>query len=361
MQRQLQQQRMQQPGQGPLPGTPVGQPGGPQQPPVQRMMNGPMPPRLSGFPPMNGPMPNGVSSSQLQSGQMAAGPAPFPNMGGPGPQPNGIPGSGHPPQTPGTAPAQPQNFQTLLPNQRTIGPPGHQQSPQPPHSLQQQRQNGPFPRSPTMFNSPQGGAPGSAPPPPQRQTTPQQQQQQPQQHHAQPPAMGQLSGPSPHMQHMNRPMPPPMNPLNPGVQQPGNPANPSFPQLGRPPSRANTPGGQSSMLQPSPSLSARQPPGGPALMQANQEVLELRMIPPPILAVLKQELGLSDRDPNQMTPAERQRLLGAYRQRRKPDNTGPAAGLQQPNPAQLRALPQQQPQQQRLKRSSATPEEVSNV
>ncbi len=256
MQRQLQQQRMQPPGQGPLPGTPVGQPGGPQQPPVQRMMNGPMAQRLSGFPPMNGPMPNGVSSSQLQPGQMTAGPAPFPNMGGPGPQPNGIPGSGPPPQAPGTAPAQPQNFQTLLPNQRTIGPPGHQQSPQ---------------------------------------------------HHAQPPAMSQLSGPSPHMPHMNRPMPPPMNPLNPGVQQPGNATNPSFPQLGRPPSRANTPGGQSSMLQPSPSLSARQPPGGPALMQANQELLELRMIPAQTLAVLRQELGLSDREPNQMTPAERVR------------------------------------------------------
>ena len=269
------------------------------------MMNGPIAQRLSASFPMNGPMPNGVSSAPLQPGQIAAGPGPFPNMAGPGPQPNGIPGSGPPPQTPGSTPAQPHNYQSLLPNQRTIGPPGgHQQSPQP---LQQQRQNGPFHPSPTMANSPQAGAAGSAPPPPPQQTTPQQQPQQPPQHHAQPPPMSQLN-PSPHMQHMNRGMPPPMNPLNPGVQQPGNNSSLSSfpPPLGqRPPSRTNTPGGQSSMLQPSPSLLARQPPG---LIPANhQELLELRTVPPQMLTLLRQELNLGDRDPNQMTPAERVR------------------------------------------------------
>ena len=78
--------------------------------------------------------------------------------------------------------------------------------------------------------------------------------------------------------------------INPGVQQ-----------------RVSTPDRQSSMSPPSPSLSARQPPGGLALMQANQELLELRMIPALTLAALREEFGLSDREPNQMTPAERVR------------------------------------------------------
>ena len=309
MQRQMQQQRMQPPGQGPMPGTPVGQSGVPQQPPVPRMMNGPMGPRLGAPFPMNGQMPNGVSSAPLQPGQITAGSGPFPNMAGPGQQPNGIPGSGPPPQTPGSTPAQPQTFQSLLPNNNQRHPGGHQQSPQPPQPVQQ-RQNGPFHPSPTMANSPQAGAGGSAPPPPQQQTTP---QQQPQQHHAQPPPMGQLSGPSPHLQHLNRGMLPPMNPMNLGVQQPGNTPNlSSFPpslNQPRPPSRTNTPGGQSSMLNPSPSLSARQPqpPGGPALLQANQESMDLRMVSPQMLSMLRQELNLGDRDPNQMTPAERVR------------------------------------------------------
>ncbi|KAK2464043.1 hypothetical protein APHAL10511_003987 [Amanita phalloides] len=357
MQRQMQQQRMQPPSQAPLSSTPTGQPGGPQQPTV-RMMNGPMTQRLGGPLQMNGPMPNGVTSAPLQSGQIP-GPRQFPNMGGPGPQPNGIPGSGHPP-TPGSTPAQAQNFQSLLPNQRSVGPPGGpQQSPQPPQPLQQ-RQNGPFHPSPTMANSPQAGGPGSAP---QRQTTPQQQPLQPPQH-TQPPPMGQLPGPSPHIQHLNRAMPPPLNHLNPGVQQAGNTPNPSFAQIARPPSRANTPGGQPGMMQPSPSLSARQPPGG-AMIPPNQDFMDLRHIPPQTLIMLRQDLGLGDRDINQMTPAEKTRLLGVYRQRRglKLDGTGPVGpmGLQPPTAVQIRGLPpQQQPQQpQRLKRSSTTPEEVS--
>lgn len=352
MQRQLQQQRMQPPTQASLPGAPVGQPGGPQQPPAQRMMNGPIGQRLGAPFQINGPISNGVTSGSLQPGQIAPAPSSFPNMGGPGPQPNGIPGSGHP-QTPGSAPAQ--IFPSLMPNQRPIGAAGGpQQSPQPPQPLQQQRQNGPFQSSPTMVNSPQANVPST----PQQQ--PQQPQQQPPQHHTQPPPMGQLGapGPSPHMQHLNRSMPPPqgLNPLNPGVQQPGNTPNSSFAQLGRPPSRTNTPGGQSSMLHPSPSLSARQPPGN-AMVQSNQDI-ELRHIPTSIFLMLRQELGLGDRDISQMTPAEKSRLILAHRQRRpKPDGTGPAAGLQPPNPVHIRGLQQQQQQQQRLKRSSTTPEE----
>ncbi|KAF8319460.1 hypothetical protein F5887DRAFT_376424 [Amanita rubescens] len=86
---------------------------------------------------------------------------------------------------------------------------------------------------------------------------------------------------------------------------------------------------------------------------------QLRTIPAQTLAVLRQELGLlDDRDSSWMTPAERQRLIVASRRRRKSDSAGPAAALQPPNLVQLRGLPQQQPQQQRLKRSNATPEET---
>ncbi len=38
-----------------------------------------------------------------------------------------------------------------------------------------------------------------------------------------------------------------------------------------------------------------------------QELFELRIIPAQTLTVLRQELGLDDRDPSQMTPAERVR------------------------------------------------------
>lgn len=350
MQRQLHQQRMQPPSQAPMPGGPLGQPGGPQQPPGQRIMNGPMGQRLGPPFSMNGPLPNGVTSGQLPPGQIPPGPGPFPNMGGPGPQPNGIPGSG-PPQSLGASPAQSQNFQPLFPNQRPLGAPGGpQQSPQPPPQLQQQqRQNGgPFQPSPTMAHSPGQG---------QQQPTPQQQLQ-PSHPHGQPP-MGQLGlGPSPHMQPLHRAMPPPqgLNSLNSGVQ-PGNTPNPAFAQLaGRPPSRATTPGGQS-MMQSSPSLSARQPPGG-GMIQPNSD-FELQQIHPPVLAMVRQELGFGDRDINQLTPQERGRLMQAARARLapKPEGPGPAGGLQPAN-AHLRGMPSQLQQlQPRLKRSSTTPEE----
>jgi hypothetical protein len=258
---------MQPPTQGPIPGAPVGQPGGHQQQPVTRIMNGPLGQRLGG--PPFGSMTNGVPP-----GQIPPGPGPFPNLGGPGPQPNGIP------------PQPTSQLASLLPNQRgTSG--GPQQGPLPPP----QRQNGPFHPSPTMANSPQANQ-GQQP-----QQTPPQQQQHPQAH-GQPP-MGQLGapGPSPHMQHLNRAMPPPQ-----GLNQPsGNTPNPAFAQLGRPPSRATTPGGQPNMMQPSPSLSARQM-GGSGMM--NPEI-ELRMIPMQMLQLLRAELGLGDRDINQMTPAEK--------------------------------------------------------
>ena len=77
----------------------------------------------------------------------------------------------------------------------------------------------------------------------------------------------------------------------------------------RPLSRTNTLGGQSSMLNPSPSSSARQPQplGGPSLLQANQESMDLRMVSPQMLSMLRQELNLGDREPHHMTPAERVR------------------------------------------------------
>jgi collagen type III alpha len=59
---------------------------------------------------------------------------------------------------------------------------------------------------------------------------------------------------------------------------------------------------------PSPSLVARQPPGGMASdlrAQENAINIELNRIPPPVLNALKQEAGLGDKDMMSLTIEEK--------------------------------------------------------
>jgi hypothetical protein len=231
----------------------------PQSQPMNRYMNGVQ--RQPGAMPPNGQMPNGVGPASLQGAQ-----GPMPN-GAPGsmnfplsgsvPQPNGIPGTPVGPSVPGLAPQQQQpGFQPMLPGQRPGGP--QQRGPN----------NGPPFQSPTMAHSPQnpGGGPGPQQPPP----------------------MGQL-GPSPHMSHMQRGG----NMLPPNGQQQA--TNPAFQQLQRPPSRTASP--SNIMTQPSPSMTARQPPGSMAnITQDASFNNELSKIPGPIVSALRLEMGLGDKD-----------------------------------------------------------------
>jgi hypothetical protein len=48
-------------------------------------------------------------------------------------------------------------------------------------------------------------------------------------------------------------------------------------------------------------------------MQGNPELMELRQIPMQLLQPLRAELGLGDRDINQMTPAEKVRIAKMLR------------------------------------------------
>jgi hypothetical protein len=215
-------------------------------------------------------MSNGVGQPLLPGQGPGQGPVSFP-ITGPGPQPNGIPGSVGPPSAPGV-PTQPPNFQQLLPGQRP-----------PPLGSQQRVPNGmpPF-QSPTMAHSPAGGA----------------------QQHAQPP-MGQL-GPSPHLTHMGRGgMLPPNGPQVQGSMGPqGQTPTQSFQQIGRSPSRTGTPG-HNVMTQPSPSMAARQIPGG--MPQAQEQLInELYSIPPTILQTCKQDAGV-DKDLQACTLEEKVR------------------------------------------------------
>lgn len=209
----------------------------------------------------NGPMPNGMPPNALPPGSMQPGAPNSFQMGGPGgPQPNGISG---PPVPPGG------------PNPNFLG----QRLP-----LNGPQSRGPLPpfQSPTMAHSPQGG-PGP--------------QQQPQlSQHQQPQHLG--MGPSPHLMHMNRGgmLPPnvPQQGMNPGQQTPTT----SYQQLTRPPSRTATPGGSSGMPHPSPSMTARQPPGitGNDPRQEGSINNELMNIPASMLQQLKLEVGLTDKD-----------------------------------------------------------------
>jgi len=235
-----------------------------QPPPNTRYVNGMQrPPTLL----PNGQLPNGVGPPMQGAPPLAgsAGPTPF-QMPGSGPHPNGMQLSSGPQSALGPGATQPPNYSQVLPGQRPGGP-------------QRANTNGvpPF-QSPIMANSPQN--PG------------------------QPHPMGQL-GPSPHMAHMNRgPMLPPNAP--PGMAQPNPMAASqqvqppgSFQQ--RPGSRSGTPITNQMMMQPSPSLTARQ-------LSVQADITnEINRLPPAILAVVKQEAGLADRDVALMTPEEKVR------------------------------------------------------
>lgn len=193
--------------------------------------------------PPNGMIPNGTGPASLQNAMPNGNTALSFPLSGPGSQQNGIPGTSAGPSAPGSAPPQPGNFQSL----RASGPQQRGPAPGPPF------------QSPTMAHSPQtlGGGP---------------QQQQP---------MSQL-GPSPHMAPMQRGMLPPN-----GAQGSQQASNPAFQNLQRPPSRTASP----SNMQPSPSMTARQPPSSAQEANLNNELSKL---PPSLLTSCRQEIGLAD-------------------------------------------------------------------
>lgn len=215
--------------------------------------------------PPNGQVPNGVAPGPIPAG--APGGMPF-AMSGPGSQPNGIPGSSATPSASGGPLQPPGGFQPGLSSQRPMAP--QQRGPNGMGSFQ----------SPTMAHSPQntGGPPG-------------------QQH----PPMSQL-GPSPHMAPLHRGMMPPNGMQGmagtggiPGQQTP----NPGFPQMGRPPSRSGTgTPGKNMMMQPSPSMSARQIPMTAADMRQMENAInqDIHRFDPGMLMSLKNEVGLGDKD-----------------------------------------------------------------
>lgn len=221
--------------------------------------------RQPGVMPPNGPI-NGTSPASLQGAQ-----GPMPNGApgamsfpmGPNSPMNGVQGNpvvGQPPST---------SFQPMLAGQRPSGPP-QQRGPG----------NGPPFQSPTMAHSPQN--PGSL--------------------QQQPPPMSQL-GQSPHMQNMQQRGN--MLPPNGGAQGPQQASNPAFQQMQpRPPSRTASP---SNMMQPSPSMQPRAPQMG-TLPNAQVEQginSELAKIPQQIIAQLKIEVGLGDKEVAAMNLEER--------------------------------------------------------
>jgi collagen type III alpha len=268
---------------------------------------------------VNGPMTNGVGMNPGMGGQQPPQQQLQPGMpptsmnfagmgvhpgGPPPPQPNGVPGPGGPQQP---QPGQQMQFAMMPGQQRPMmnGMPPQRGGPNP--------NGGPPFQSPTMghAHSPQHN-PGIAP----------QQQGQPGQQPGQAP-MAQLGnpGPSPHL--MNRGMlpPPPQNGApppqtqTPGQQQgqvpqgqgPPTPGYQPQQQGGRPPSRTNTPR-SGIMSHASPSLASRQPPppgaqqqqggAGPIPGGSREDAVntEIMIIPTNMMNVLKQELGLGDKD-----------------------------------------------------------------
>ncbi|KIM44375.1 hypothetical protein M413DRAFT_351741, partial [Hebeloma cylindrosporum] len=304
-----------------------------------RLANG-LPPNMQHRPPpnaymVNGPMTNGVGMNpgmggqqppqqqQLQQGMPPGGaPMNFAGMGvhpggPPPPQPNGVPGPGGPQQ-------QQMQFAMMPGQQRPMmnGMPPQRGGPNP--------NGGPPFQSPTMghAHSPQHN-PGIGQGPPQQPG--QQQQQQPGQA-----PMAQLGnpGPSPHL--MNRGMlpPPPQNggpqpPQTPGQQQgqlpqgqgpptPGYQPQQQQQQGGRPPSRTNTPR-SGIMSHASPSLASRQPPppghgpqqqgAGPMPGGSREDAVngEIMVIPSSTMTVLKQELGIGDKELSSLSMNEKVR------------------------------------------------------
>ncbi|KAJ6581087.1 hypothetical protein B0H19DRAFT_1113560 [Mycena capillaripes] len=280
-------------------------------------------------PPQQLPMPtSGLMQHQPPMGR--------PGMNGIGPQrfaPNGVIQNGIPPGN--AQPPGPTAFAGgPMPNGIMPGgppPPGMGQQPtfmgqpRPPLVGQARPPNGgpPF-QSPTMAHSP----PNPQPQPPQGQPQ-----------HA--PPMGQLGPPRGGM------LPPNQQGMNPGQQTP----TPYQNLGGRPPSRTSTP--QSGLMNPSPSMAPRQPmiPGADP-RDINTINNDFQNIPPQLLPALKNELGLGDKNPHQLTPQDKLRIIGTYRQRTN-QKPGP------PGVQNAAAGPSMQPPQPRRnnKRNSTSPGE----
>lgn len=286
-----------------------------------------------------GRLPNGVGhrSTYPPNGPMSNGIGPMQASG-----PSAPPG--------GMTSTQPTGYQQISPAQRPL--------PQQQAQLHSHRiPNAPF-QSPSIEQSPQ--------------SAPSQQQQ-----NSQPP-MGQLGGPSPHLAHMGRPgMLQGANPLsniqNQGQNNPPTPGSGQYTQPAGPPSRTGTPGQslQGGMLMNhSPSLPARQPSSTAIQMMPG----EINLPPLPVLQQIKMELGLQDRDNNNLTPTERQRIMISFQQKQQKSGGGPSdnavagpsgAMMRGPSQGQRNPLPQQQQprnsqatqlqQSQRPKRGSHSP------
>ncbi|TFK21776.1 hypothetical protein FA15DRAFT_681963 [Coprinopsis marcescibilis] len=357
---QQQQQQQQQRNSRMAPGAPA--PMGPGQGhPGQPLRGQPMPPGMM----------NGMSSNPPGDSQMV--------FGTHGPQVNGAPGS-HPP-TPGGVSSQGQHPQHPGGPQQPHFNPMMQQRPmngsQPQQSLstngapqpQQQRSmapnpNLPFHPSPTMAAHSPNAGPGM-----QQGPMPSQGQQLPGQ---QPPPMGNLGGPSPLLQSMNRGgamlppngVPPPQGMMIPGPQQQGGPMSSGTPmqqfqQLGgggRPPSRTNTPQMQG-MMQQSPSMGNRQV----MPMVADATILsDFARLSPQQVLLWKQEMKIADKDNSQLSVQEKRRILHHHTQRTRPPNAVAGPSSSTPGPNQQRG-PQQPPQHQQpqraVKRNSNSPGE----
>ena len=221
----------------------------------------PLPNGVPGPPPLPTSHINGIGPG----GQSLSGPHPY-GPANPGAQPNGIPG---PPSAPPGAPGQP--FPGGMGGRPPLGP-------------QQRLPNGPPYHSPTIAPSPQSQ--GNPPQPPQS-------------------AMGQL-GRSPHMNAINRSaMPPPgpqQHPQGPGPGSTHPTPTPSYQQLGRPPSSHDV--SSQNPLNPhrSPALSGRIPPGQ---HMDNALDAELANYSSEVIGEAKRHAGLSDRDPQSLTPEEK--------------------------------------------------------
>ncbi|KAI0923534.1 hypothetical protein AcW1_006465 [Taiwanofungus camphoratus] len=257
------------------------------------------------------PMPNGTHGNVSFQGSM--------------PQTNGIPAPPSATNTGGVASTQPQNIQQLGPGQRG-GPP-------------QRGPNGVAPfQSPTMAHSPQNPS-----------TIGQQ--------------MGQIGASQPLTQMNRGGMLPPnglQGSLGPNQQTP----QPAFQQLGRSPSQPGSPGQSGMMTAPSPSMSARQPPGMSSgdirQMQESSLNTDIFRLSAGVLNQLKQEAGLGDKDLPSLTSEEKQRIMNMARRKGLVGKLGPQGPTGSSNAT---AGPSgsnqsmQPPQQRNAQMSQSTPQQ----
>ncbi|KAH8093246.1 hypothetical protein BXZ70DRAFT_1010474 [Cristinia sonorae] len=294
----------------------------------QQQQNAQRPPqaRLPQHPPNRFP-PNGVHRppGMLQNGM----PNGIPNPAGQ--PPNGAGPAGPPPLQPGVRPGQ-------------AGP----QPPQP-QQPQQRAPNGAQFQSPTMAHSPQqsGSGQGSM----SSQTTG---------------GVPGMVGTQPPLTQMNRGnMLPPGSmggppPMMGQPSAPGQTPQPGFPPLG---SNPGSPATQGNMMAPSPSMSARQPPGV-GQQQLHMDLnRELSMINSATLSSLRSELGLNDKDYQALTVEDRRRIVDLARAKgRLPPLKGPPGTMQNvagPSGSHMQPpTPQQRPMQMGNQQPQGPPSQV---